>query len=127
LELEPAHTELRALQQRAQAALDRSQRVKELAKEARQGLEQEAFSRALKAVEEIKSLEPENQEAEALKQAVMKAQERREKIEQLRVTAQNRHDAQDPESAHQLATQGLELDPEDAGLKPPAHPSGLTA
>ena len=117
LELEPAHTELRAVQQRAQAALDRIKRVKELAKEARQGLEQEAFSRALKAIEEIESLEPENQEAVALKQLVMKTQECREKITQLRVTAQNRYDAQDFESVHQLATQGLELDPEDAGLK----------
>ncbi len=117
LQLEPMNAELSELQQTAQEALQKKEKIQALLKQARERLEKSEHATALKLLEELLALDPAHAEALRLKRSAAETLERRRKVDELLLLARGHEKAEDHEACRDTAAEALKLEPENSELQ----------
>ncbi|MDA2926146.1 protein kinase [Acidobacteria bacterium AH-259-G07] len=118
LNLDSKHTQLNELHYRGLRAIEETRnKIEVTLQKVRKLLGASDYQAALEAVEEALGLEPENLEANRLKQSALKELERQRKIAELLTAAQGAEEDGNYEKCLEIAEKGLKLDPDHPELK----------
>ncbi len=116
LQLQPQRLELRQLDQRIRAALDKRDKVNYLVATAKEHLLRREYAATLKHVDDLLAIEPDHEAALEIRDAASEGTKRQQEIDKLLRTAYRYFKARDYEACVKASNEVLRIDPE--------HPEG---